>query len=541
MKNLKYIKLYEAFESEKLSKTLGYVKSGKSSFLDNVKRILSSIDFPYSKISDEYFEYLPFAKALKKADILTDEPCEATSEEAFPDYAVEGAKCESGKMKRKWGSRERVVECPVCGGTGVKPKKPGNLKLIKFWFSKEGNYITATGVDGIIRGARVSGSETKQLSDNLSDYKIGKRVSKENVNSLKSGTFILLDIEDSPVISYIYREGSDVFALQNHRDGGTPSGRDWRNIAYYSWQLGGSDHGGGKLLYPIDLKDREPDPYTWNTNLNIGRYGIDSGTRNIKDSIKEAHFALVLDFSKLKKSEFETRDKIRSKREEIKKGAFLTDEEIREQNIKRYIDKITKSMDIVTDVSNVNKVLKRLLMFKFSLFVIANGKAKDSLSSIITRYYELLSTNDDYYRKSYIERLSDYVESAVSTMKNSRVASNINYLYDRLKKEDKEKHILLLDKILEISEMIYEKVKSIDVETIEDLEVIHQKLLSIYNIFNTSRYKISAIRNFLSTAYDSSETRTYDRYVGGYYGLDDNQIDGILSEIDRVKRVISKI
>lgn len=549
MKNLKYIKLFEAFESKKLSKTLGYIKSRKSNFLDHLpflffyhlKSVLSSIDFPFSEISDEYFEYLPFNKALKKADILTDEPCDATSKEAFPDYAIEGAKCEGGKMKRKWGQRERVVECPVCGGTGVKPKNAGDVKLVKFWFSKDGDYITPTAVDGVIRGR--SSTKRGELSDTLSDYRVGKRVSKTEILNLDAGTFVLMDIDGRDVISYIYRDAGRVYAIQYHKDGTTPDySRGWQKIASRSWSLGGSDHGGGKILHPVSSeKEVELDPYTWNVNLNIGYAGVSAGSSDIRDSIKDAHFALVLDFSKLKKSEFKTKSDIRTDREELKKGAFLSDEEIRNQNIKRYIDKISKNMDIVSDVSNANKLVKRLLMFKYALFVIVNGGAKNTLSSLINRYYELMRTTDDYYRKDYIERISYDVESAVSNMKNSKLNSNISYLFKRLKEEGKEKHILLLNEILVLSEMIYEKVASIDIETIEDLEVVHQKLLSIYNIFTTSRYKISATKSFLDTAFSSSSTRTYDRYIGGYYGLEENQVDDILSEIDRVKRVISKI
>ena len=46
MKELKYIKLFEAFESEKLSKTLGYIDSkSRKELLDRVKRICDDIDY----------------------------------------------------------------------------------------------------------------------------------------------------------------------------------------------------------------------------------------------------------------------------------------------------------------------------------------------------------------------------------------------------------------------------------------------------------------------------------------------------------------
>ena len=72
MKNLQHLQLFEAFESTKLSKTLGFIKEKKDKeiFLEKIKNICQSIDFPYSKLSDEFFDYLPFKSALKKSAIL---------------------------------------------------------------------------------------------------------------------------------------------------------------------------------------------------------------------------------------------------------------------------------------------------------------------------------------------------------------------------------------------------------------------------------------------------------------------------------------
>ena len=91
--NLKYIQLFEAFDSKVLSKTLGYIKepNDREKFLNVIKKMCSSIDYPLSKLNDDYFEYLPFKKALKVAAMTGDEPCEATSVKQFPQYSVEGA------------------------------------------------------------------------------------------------------------------------------------------------------------------------------------------------------------------------------------------------------------------------------------------------------------------------------------------------------------------------------------------------------------------------------------------------------------------
>ena len=60
MKNLKYIKLFEAFESVKLSKTLGFIsKDARGTFISQLKFLADRMDLPYSKYSDDYFQYLP--------------------------------------------------------------------------------------------------------------------------------------------------------------------------------------------------------------------------------------------------------------------------------------------------------------------------------------------------------------------------------------------------------------------------------------------------------------------------------------------------
>ena len=59
---MKYIKLYEAFESDKLSKTIGFIKEkeDRKRFLEDIKKVCNQIDYPYSKLTDDNFQYLPY-------------------------------------------------------------------------------------------------------------------------------------------------------------------------------------------------------------------------------------------------------------------------------------------------------------------------------------------------------------------------------------------------------------------------------------------------------------------------------------------------
>jgi hypothetical protein len=67
MISLKYIKLFEAFDSSKVSGVISYIKN-KDKFINTLKLVCNTIDFPYSKL-DDLFEYLPFKKALNKKAI----------------------------------------------------------------------------------------------------------------------------------------------------------------------------------------------------------------------------------------------------------------------------------------------------------------------------------------------------------------------------------------------------------------------------------------------------------------------------------------
>lgn len=92
---MKFIKLFEAFESTLLSKTLNYVSGeSKEKFLNAVGAICNKYDFPDSKLNDSFFQYLPYSKALnyrlEKGKKGNQVDCKAKSLEVFGDKGVEG-------------------------------------------------------------------------------------------------------------------------------------------------------------------------------------------------------------------------------------------------------------------------------------------------------------------------------------------------------------------------------------------------------------------------------------------------------------------
>lgn len=452
MKNLKHIQIFEAFESKILSKTLGYIESNdRSTFMERLKRLCKSIDFPLSKMSDEYFEYLPFKSALNRAAMTGDEPCEATSKSEFPQYAVAGEKCTNGKIKRQWGARTRDVACPVCGGTGVKPKK-SEIKLVKFWFTAEGKFVAITLVDGMIRTSR---SRTPRSED-------------------------------------------------------------------------------------------EVNPYSWNVGLDFSYSGMRANTStDVQSAIKDAHFAIVFDFGKLRKSDFETTQDTRDSREERKEGSKLdpnqSDESIKKKNIERYVNLLSQRLDISSDIANCNRLITRSLGHKSALYIVYGTNIYSYLGDIISYYIKFMSATDDRERKNYAEAISDKTNDMFRNgMRRGATADQaLKDLKIKLKDNNKdERYFEVLDLNQKLSDAIYNSIKNYQISDIEDLEIVAQKISSIRNILKSDRY---GLNNYFSYVVDylasGRPDRAYSHITDNYYC----NLDRLLTNLPRVTSIVSKI
>ena len=544
MKNLKYIQIFEAFESKILSKTLGYIETNdRNTFMDRLKKLCKSIDFPLSKMSDEYFEYLPFKSALARAAMTGDEPCEATSKSEFPDYAVAGENCTNGKIKRQWGARTRDVVCPVCGGSGVKPKR-SEVKLVKFWFTAEGKYIANTLVDGITRAGRGTGGS--KFSTKLSDYTVGRSIS--SLSDLRGGEMASMIIGGDEVIAYIFKEGNRYYAIQNTKSGSSPGSNNWKNYGRYSWALGGGEYSDLKLLTPkVKTKEvEEVDPYTWNTGIEFGYGGIRANTsQDVKTQIKDAHFGIVFDFGKLKKSEFETTQDTRVSREERKEGSKLdpsqSDEEIKKKNIERYVNLLSQKLDISADIANCNRLVTRSLGHKGALYIVYGTNIYSNLGSIIDYYIKFMSATTDRDKKMYAEEITDRTNDLFkSGMRRADVASEtIKNIKARLKSGNRdEKYFQVLDMTQKLSDAIYDNIKNYQINDIEDLEVVAQKISSIRNVLKSDRYGLSRyFGNTIEYISSGREDRAYSHMTDNYY----TNVDEILEKLPRIITVISKI
>lgn len=162
---MKYVKFFEGFESSIISKTLSYIKD-KKNFISELQLICDKYDVELSKLNDDMFKYLPLNKAIKY---------HSASEE----------------------------------------KSTNELNAIKFWFSKEGNYVNKT---GDVSNRYIKTSSISDLIDqfkkhqNIEDYDIVSRISVDELARCSDGTVIcflssLPGYEDSePVVSFLYKK-----------------------------------------------------------------------------------------------------------------------------------------------------------------------------------------------------------------------------------------------------------------------------------------------------------------------------------------------
>jgi hypothetical protein len=414
MKDLKYIKLFEAFESVKLSKTLGFIdKRSRTLFIEDIKSICRSHDFPVSRISDDLFEYLPFNKALEYHQDIEELPCTATSESEYnSSIAIPGAKCENGKLKRTWGAgRVRVMTCPHCDGSGIEPFK-AKWKYVKFWFNVNKEYVAKSATDGATH-------------------------------------------------------------------------------------------------------DEEDSPYKYDQLVTIS-YGISKTWRdNIRDGLKSANFALILDIDKLRKKSKETPSvtSISNKRDEEKSGALALedDNDIRQRNIERYLEEILKKSNIkgdLSDLKDITKTFLRLVGGNNILFYICydtNTDGLDRMNRIADNIYDIMSSPNDLRNlESAVIDVNDdinrYIRNANSFKQRIKIGleNTKKYVEEQSKTREKDNRpVYLFNNVMEINSLIYKYVSTFKIETLYDYELLLSELNSIQNLIRERRYGFENIRGFM--------------------------------------------
>ena len=458
---MRYLKLYETFRSEILGKTLAFVSPDtKNFFIEKIEAVCESIDFPMSELSDDLFQRMTFNKAL---DLFVDE-----------NHQV------------------------------------GKIKWIKFWFDKEGKYITTTGVDGSV--------EKRDKSVKIDDYEVIKGLDIVAIrNELKTGdkVYIKLDYAD-PVIATVFRytrrsDGRErIYMIQNQHQGSEPDETsEWQVYGRYSWIIERPDDfmDVPKLVKPKYVQEKYDDKNLYSYNFVVstwGRLSLRKGeTSETEKYLKTASFAIVLDFDALQSSTYKTKSSIEKERSDSRKDAlaFMTDHEIKSKNLQRYFTEVAKNIKFSEDLSNMKSLMMKVLGGnKLFLYVFRNEVY--ALNTLIREIYSLIKLskmNQDDYTIDLIKTTIDGIERTVketyertqktNTEKDKLIFDLKKYL-EKQRSSSKDKVEIILEILNNFEKLVEEfsnTFRKLEIKNLDDAELIYYKLLSVMRLANESQ------------------------------------------------------
>lgn len=561
---MKYIKLYEAFESNTISGVLKYIKrkignEQSNNFLHSLRKILKNYDYPIDKISNDNVRYLSAKKAL---------PIKSNS------------------------STDSGIYC------------------LKFWFSLDKGYIGYTGVgdrvmsisrfSSIERSSIVSDTITSDVVDyieNTLNIKTGKMYRVTDYSNLQHGDVVIGLFNSSLDLSLmskakIFRDGNRLYAIQDVAYGGSPEYNDhdmdhlgnWRDWGSGSWVLGnvhspGDDH---KYLYKyteddtplyIDDYNRETveekeNHYLYNlpidshgTLMDWSRYkgdNISIYNKNWKD-IEDADFCIIIYLDNMLKSEFKKTTKKSEERKELRKGAIslMTEKELRNANIDRYMKKMLTKMGISpekVDLKNLQKYISSNIIGDYSYFSIYRNKPDlndtKRFTQRILRLFKMIKDGDsgkveieDFYNDRIVK---PYIENNLKSSEYKQSYDNVYRKYinaiSRIKDEKNRKDFKeYLETCKDIGVYINRYVSSQEINSIDDYIFLCSKIISIRSVMLDDNFKnISVLAKYIGTNSLATE-HELSNLIDYINSMSVGQIDEYKEDIKRLRKVKSYV
>ena len=525
---MKHLKLFEAFNSNILSKTLRYLtKDSRNSFLNEVKRICGELDFPLSELTDDYFEYLTFNNAIKKVD--------------------------------------------------------GDNKIYKFWLNKEGDFLYETLTDGSVGDVKKykSGESVGQIGDHIGVGKIYDNSNYRLLSEIPSGTTVIVkfdddDDDDDVTLGTIYEDyDGDLFFIHNNssHDGGTPNNSDWEDLGDYSWAISGGDF--NELQVAVhkdsvgdDVDNEGTDFYLYNKHTQSNKFSN-------RSSLSGSEFAIVLNTGKLK--DYKKVSTTKSERGEMKSGAqaLKNPEDIRKSNIERRLMEIAKKE---FNINTFNELFNKVLFDKYILFFDLDDTIK-SIGQIIKLWEDPVESDDDqmgklkiwydtlnngttpsknevnnFFRDSVVntgnnkldrenaakltlKHFKQITDDEINSMITNTIFKTIKRLYnfktDLLSREATKKPNckLLSNKLVELGQLIINKVKPSTLEDIDDIVIAEEKLKSISRILLSDRYGFKKSHDTIMFWAKGLSTDDVDRHV----------LEGFIDTLNQMIKLVNKL
>lgn len=546
---MKYLKLYEGFESNTISNVLSYItkkinKNNSNNFLSTLKKLCDYNDIPLSSISDKDIKYMSAKNAL-----LIDN-----------DYEV---------------------------------SNPTDIYCIKYWFSLDKGLIatTATGNIKMEFNKSLDKVATKFTEDQLDQLNTKSRINNLGIlkpvklSELKTGDKILVCFtsyyrSDRIYVGEIYKDerlpGTALYYIyQDQMEGSSPGNTSngvvidnrysfrVRNDEYaeagrYSYCLGSVDEelhdhcymhtftGDGELRYEDDSNNYEESPWDYNLLYNYNN-NVEKWTyKSQVDVFKNVDFAVVVYLDDILTDLIESDNFVSStknNRKELKNNALAFNKNIKNENIERYLNNLFDKLNIHTQSAKDDKIFGNFSPFVSTLLLGKNfGMCTYSSNHLIKQIYDisytinnLMSSDNEndtkYYYKNVKQKFITYRKYAHDFRTNLDKNLRIIKSYDN----DKVNNIIV--KLLSIGEYINGKIIKSEVKTLNDLRLIYHKLNSIKTVFTDDLLNIS-ISHIFSYICDSSD---YEIKSCMNFTYTDKDYNDDIKKLDEIEKYVKSL
>lgn len=519
---MKYIKLYEAFESEAITNTIKFLtknigQKNTDSFFDDIKRLMLQYDIPISRIKENDLEYIRVSKAIK---VKNNEP-----------------------VNNNW-----------------------NIYCIKYWFSIDQGFLgkTCTGnlTTPYVKIENDYSYKNKNFDEDQFNYiKNSLRINKGKLSSvlnykiLKTGDDVLVVLGDNNntnriVIGKVFIDTHNyaTYVYNNYYSDGTSvygEKPDFADDYTHTWRLGhlGRDENDDNIFHPDDdhyrlhLYTKDNRQLRQEIKINKPKHkanladfnkpldnsgNITDWTLNnqgiIENVIEKADFAIIVYMDKL--LSIPNINTIKRDRTSARQGAtaLMSDYDIKQININNYTTKLVAKYGLhkdTEDFSKLNKFVNNIMCNKFVMFDLYLGNNMSSLNNLINQLYNLVNEDDKEY----------YFNNILSVFKNSREnTTRYSSIYrnnlDVILKSNDENLITIIKRFLNLGEKINNYIGNIDVENIHDIIMVKYKLKAIQGFLSDSKNKLATPYNDIMNTFDSS-AGTMSRYVSYCDGATD--------------------
>lgn len=531
---MKYIKLFEKFDSNILTSILSYLskkfddRSKYSSFVTYLQSMLDEYNIPISSISDDDIQYLPYNKAL------------------------------------------------LVKGRRNKNRHPAFIEYLKFWFSLEHGFVgttmvgekrldfgafdnnitpdmlrwlyNRTGITGVLSPVKdfskmKSGDEI--LIATTDDFDKDRR--RNYKSYLAIGILYIDDRNPSDIQYYLYSDFSSADGDRPDRivNGIERMGNDY----YYSYKLTENEYSelhivkeGREDKLVMKRSSAKESPWDFNVPL-MGEWT----SRDDVSNYENADFAIVLKLNDVvKKSDLEkTRDNRKEARREA--TAFLSNDEARQINLKRYLTTLYNRLNITSDndFKNINSVLLSSICRNKFLLYSKNDYLTNRLGNFISSINRLLSNNreDEQYKEYLVNEIKlyyDHIRKSEQTL-NTRFSTNIALAENMSVDKTVSQFLDIVNRMIKIGDYVTEYYKSYDIKTVEDIQMEYTRLKSIENIMDSNTHSISSDLNSVISAMGGSEHNFFGKLLDFIKNYDDETYQKDIKKIEHTEKYVKLI